>query len=200
MMKLPKYKKEDFKRVSWKEYGNVCEVVNGKVVDYLKKKHLKVDIVVPILRGGVFLGTFLAYKLHCLKIWPIQYKYLFENKEPLTKLLDFPNENLDFSHSPVFLLVENNHCFGTTAQVVVNEINRRFPGCRIIYTAAFMDYSYQKLKGVEANFYGKLTNETRGLTKKQALAKDLTNNLTLYPWEDLEEEWAAVCGKPFKYA
>ncbi len=200
MIKIPKYNKKDFKRVTWEEYGKTLEILYQKVSKYLKENKIKIDIVVPILRGGAFPGMYLAYKFHILPILPVQYKYFFsKGKLELRKHSDYPKITIEIPKNPVFLLAEGNHCFGTTAQTAADDLKKTFPGCKIIYAADQVDYSYQKIQNVEAIFYGKLTNECRGLTKKEAEEKGISNDLSLFPWEDLEEEWITVSCKQFDY-
>ncbi|PKM92036.1 MAG: hypothetical protein CVU81_02655, partial [Euryarchaeota archaeon HGW-Euryarchaeota-1] len=151
-------KKEDFKRISWNEYGDILEKLYIKVAEYVKKKNIKIDAVVPILRGGAFPGTYLAYKLNLLRILPVQYKYFFKNKKiELKCILDLPK--VDLPKKPIFLLVEQNHCFGITASTAAKDLKNKFPYCRIIYAADTMDYSYAKNKYVDAIFFGVYTND-----------------------------------------
>lgn len=195
---LAKYKKEDFKPVSWEEYGKTLDALYKKVEKYIKEKNIKIDAVVPILRGGAFPGAYLAFKLNLLRILPVQYKYFFENKKIILKcILSLPKVKLP--KNPTFLLVEQNHCFGLTASTAAKDLKKQFPNCRIIYAADHMDYSYQKVDGTEVIFYGKLTNETRALSKKECKEKKIFLLSYLFPWESLEEEWTTVQGKQFKY-
>lgn len=198
MSYLSKYKKEDFKPVSWEEYGKTLDELYKKVKKYIKEKNVKIDAVIPILRGGAFPGTYLAFKLNLLRILPVQYKYFFENnKIKLKRILSLSKANL--SQNPIFLLVEQNHCFGLTASTVAKDLKEKFPDCRIIYAADHLDYSYQKVDGAEVIFYGKLTNETRALNEKECKEKGVFPFSYLFPWEGFEEEWITVQGKQFKY-
>lgn len=201
MSYLAKYKKSDFKKVSWDEYSKTLEMLYRKLNKYVKKQRVKIDAVVPILRAGAIPGTYLAYKFHILRILPVQYHYRFvKNKIELRQLLSISAMALDFPDRPTFLLVEGNHCFGLTASTAAKDIKKTFPGCKIIYAADHMDYSYQKIDNVDATFYGKLTNETRVLTRKECLKKGVENSLSyLFPWENVAEEWTTVKGKQFKY-
>lgn len=201
MSYLAKYKKNDFKKLSWEEYGKTLEILYKKLSEYIKKKGVKIDAVVPILRGGAIPGVYLAYKFHVLRILPVQYHYLFtKGKIELRQILGISKKALGFLTGPTFLLVEGNHCFGLTASNAVKDIKNIFPGCKIIYVADHMDYSYQKIDNIDAIFYGKLTNETRTLTKKECFKKGVENPLSyLFPWENIEEEWITVQGKQFKY-
>lgn len=198
---LAKYKKSDFKKVSWDEYGKTLDKLYKKVEKYFKANKIKIDAVVPILRGGLFPGAYLAYRFHMLRILPLQYHYHFsKNKIELRKILDRPQRGLNLPRKPTFLLVEGNHCFGLTASTAAKDLKKAFPGCKIIYAADHIDYSYQKIDNVDAILYGKLTNETRALSKKECKKKGIENPLSyLFPWENLEEEWTTVQGKQFRY-
>ena len=200
MAYLAKYKKKDFIKISWEDYGVVLENLYKKVQKYIQEENIKIDAVVPILRGGAFPGTYLTFKLHLLRILPVQYKYFFIGKKiQLRKVLDFPKIGLQFPRKPNFLLVENNHCFGLTASTAAEDLKQDFPNCKIIYAADHIDYSYQKNDYADAIFYGRLTNETKALTLKECKAKKVENISYLFPWEDLDEEWITVKGKQFKY-
>lgn len=201
MSYLKKYKKSDFKKLSWEEYGKTLEILYKKLSEYIEKKGAKIDAVVPILRGGAIPGTYLAYKFHVLRVLPVQYHYHFtKNRIELRQILAISKNTLSLPTKPTFLLIEGNHCFGLTASNAAKDIKKSFPYCKIIYAADHMDYSYQKIDNVDAIFYGKLTNETRALTKKECFKKGVENPLSyLFPWENIEEEWITVQGKQFKY-
>lgn len=198
MSYLAKYKRSDFKRLSWEEYGRTLEILYNKVSKYLKRNGIKIDAVVPILRGGAFPGTYLAFRLNLLRILPVQYKYFFENDTiKLKRILSLPRSPLP--RNPIFLLVEQNHCFGQTASMAGRDLKKQFPRCKIIYAVDHIDYSYQKVDCAEKGFYGKLTNETRALKTKDCKKKKIFPFSYLFPWENIEEEWTTVTGKQFNY-
>jgi len=201
MSYLAKYKKNDFKKLSWKEYSKTLDILCGKIRRYINKNGIKINAIVPILRAGAFPGIFLSYRFHILRILPLQYHYRFtKNKIELRNILNINSKGLNIPSKPTFLLVEGNHCFGLTASTVAKDLKRAFPNCKIIYAADHIDYSYQKIDNVDKIFYGKLTNETRILSKKDCLKKGIENPLSyLFPWEDMGEEWTTVQGKQFKY-
>jgi len=195
-----RYKKDGFKRVSWDEYEKVLQTLLKKIQDYVKKNNLKIDIVVPILRGASFSGAYLAYKLKLIRIVPVQYKYFFdENKKiELRRLLGLPAD-ISLSEKPTILVVENNHCFGLTAENATKDIRERFPNATILYAADWMDYSFQKNKYADVIFYGKLNNDTKVLTEEEAIEKGFEIPGTLFPWENEKEEWSTVEMQQFEY-
>ncbi|MFA7253391.1 MAG: hypothetical protein WC107_02465 [Patescibacteria group bacterium] len=195
-----KYKKEDFELISWSEYQKILDKLYGKIDNYLEQTNTKIDAIVPMLRGGGVPGLILAFKLRLLNIFPVQYKYLIYNEKTETKgiltpsMIDYPMPD-----SPTFLLVENNHCTGSTFQIAAIDLRKKFPNCKIIYAAARMDYSHQQLEFAEASFYGELSNESRKLSESESSGLSINNRLAIYPWESLEEEWFAVQEKTFDY-
>lgn len=200
MSYLDDYSKEDFGRTGWEEYGNTLESLHDKVSNYLKKNDIDVDVVVPIERAGNFAGTYLAYKLGVLRVVPVQFKYFFDEGSgdiKLNKLLPFNPEGLDEDAN--ILLVEGDHCFGTTARLAAKEVKEKLPNCNIIYAADHMDYSYQQNPHADAVFYGKPTNETRELTEEECREKGVETGSHLFPWENLEEEWQTVQAKQYSY-
>jgi hypoxanthine phosphoribosyltransferase len=194
-----KYKKKDFKRLTWDEYFLTMHVLKRKIAFYIKKNRLTIDAVVPILRGGAIPAAFLAYQLGILKIIPVQYKYFYVGKKAeLRSILPLNPANLP--QNPVILLVEQNHCFGLTAQIAAQDIKQILPAAKILYAADNMDFSYQKNDYADAIFYGMLTNECRQLSPEQAKAKRIYPFSYIMPWELMQEEWETVNAKQFKYA
>ncbi len=199
---LSQYKKEDFKRMTWEEYGKILETLHGKVRKYLDENNVRIDAVVPILRGGSFPGTYLAYRLNLLRIIPVQYKYFFKDgdlsKIKLKRLLDFPKD-VNLPKNPTFLLAEQNMCFGTTAVEAAKHLKKMHPDCRIILAADSIDYSYRNFDVFEAIFWGTFSNDTKELSKEQAKKLGIDTSLRLFPWESLEEEYTTVQAKQFKF-
>lgn len=194
------YNREDLKRLSWKEYDRALQNLHKQTGQYLKKHNLTVDAIVPIFRAGAIPATYLAYKLRVLRILPLQYKYFFskDHKINLKKLYEFQKSYVA-NKSPIFLLVENNHCFGTTAKLAAKQLKTMFPKCRILYAAAHADYKHRAIPYAEASFYGRFTNESKALNIEECRRKKIKNGVFVFPWENIEEEWESVKCEPYKY-
>lgn len=191
-----KYKKSDFRDISWEAYGDVLEVLHKKIKAYVKKEGLVIDMVVPILRGGAFPGTFLTYKFNLLHICPIQFKYLSKGgKLQLIKINTLSAQK----NIRTVLVVENNHCYGGTAKQVIKEVKKKLPNATILYATAFMDASNTAVGDVDKVFYGALTNETGGLSKAEMKRKGIDGRFTLFPWENIIEELAVMNGVEYIY-
>ena len=200
---LKKYKKENYRVMSWAEYESELIKLTDKVTNYVKQNKLRVDLVVPILRGGNIPATYLAYTLNVLTILPLQYKYFFvPGKCELHRLLAI-NKQAVIEDNPVILLVEGNHCYGNQAKYAAQDLKATFPQSRIIYAASNMDYKYQNVvKDAEISFYGNLTNCCKELTDQECERLGIVNGYKaelLFPWEKIDEEWKIVELKQHQY-
>jgi hypothetical protein len=189
--------------MSWSEYEVELNNLSTKIIAYLTERKVKVDIVVPILRGGNIPATYLAYKLGVLTILPVQYKYFFlPGKCELRRLLSI-DKKYSIKKDPVILLIEGNHCYGNQAKYAAKDLKEIFPKSRIIYGASNMDYKYQDVvTDVEVSFYGNLTNCCKELTDAQCEELGIVNGYKselLFPWESIEEEWKIVELKQHDY-
>lgn len=199
---LKKYKKENYQVMSWLEYELELIKLTDKIVKYVKDHSLKVDVVVPILRGGNIPATYLAYTLDVLTILPVQYKYFFTpGKCELRRLLSIDKKSI-IKSNPVILLVEGNHCYGNQAKYAARDLKKAFPKSRIIYGASNMDYKYQNVvKDAEISFYGNLTNCCKELSDKECEKFGIEYKKELiFPWESIAEEWEIVELKQHQYS
>jgi len=201
---LNKYKKENYHVQTWEEYAPELKSLIDKVVEYLKQNNLKVDLIVPILRGGNIPATFLAYELQVLTIRPVQYKYFFvPGKCELRRLLGL-DPQVTSKKDPTILLVEGNHCYGNQAKYAAHDIRQLFPLAHIIYGASNMDYKYQTVvKDADAVFYGRLTNCCKELTDQECEQHGIVNGYKselLFPWEKIDEEWEIIEKKQTSYS
>lgn len=187
-------KREDIYQLGWDEYlEKELNVLLNKVQTYIKENNVKIDAVVPLLRGGNIPGTYIAYKLNILKIAPVQYKYFFKGDNADLVEIQKVNEDLfDNDSKPTFLLVEGNHCYGTSASYAAKGLKRDFPNCRIIYAASNMDYNYQNVLDelAEISFYGRFNNDCEELSKEECVKHGIDpDKITIFPWENKDEEW-----------
>ena len=201
---LKKYKKENYHEMSWSEYEDELSKLTNKIVAYIKEQNIRVDIVVPILRGGNIPATYLAYALDVLTILPVQYKYFFvPGKCQLRRLLSIDHKSV-IKSDPNILLIEGNHCYGNQAKYAAHDLKVAFPNSRIIYGASNMDYKYQTVvTDAEVSLYGNLTNCCKELTESQCEELGIINGYKselIFPWEKIEEEWEIVELKQHQYA
>ena len=199
---LKKYKKENYHVMSWSEYEIELSNLTKKIVDYITKNNLVVDVVVPILRGGNIPATYIAYALGVLTICPVQYKYFFVPGKCELRRLQSVNKDSIAKHNSVILLIEGNHCYGNQAKYAAKDLKTSFPDSRIIYGASNMDYNYQEVVvDAEISLYGNLTNCCKELTDKECKDHGIEHKQELiFHWESIEEEWDIVELKQHKYS
>ncbi len=198
---LKRYSKDKYHVMSWTEYSDELNKLTAKVVSYVQEQKIAVDVVVPLLRGGNIPATYLAYHLNVLSIMPVQYKYFFPEGKCELRRLHGINQQQVLKKNPVFLLVEGNHCYGNQAKYAAADLKAAFPECRIVYAASNMDYNYQSVvTDAEVSFYGNLTNACKELTDEQCQELGLENEIeTIFPWEQIDEEWDIVQLKQRQY-
>ncbi len=187
--------KSDIYKLGWDEYlKDELDVLAEKVLDYIKENDVRIDAVVPLLRGGNIPGTYLAYKLNVLRIAPVQYKYFFkEDVANLVQIQKVNEELFDKNSKLIFLLVEGNHCYGASAKYAAKGLKEQFPNCKIIYAASNMDYNYQNVVNeyADVSFYGNLNNDCEELDKEKCIELGIDpNKIIIFPWENEDEEWA----------
>jgi hypoxanthine phosphoribosyltransferase len=155
------------------------EKLYKQINTYIKKNNITIDAVVPILRGGGFLGTYLTYKFRSLTILPIQYKYFFSdnNTAELRRISSSPKKNMFNKKNPVFLTVEGDQCFGNTVIHTIKDLKKMFPDCRIIHVADCLDYYYRDSvkKDVLKIFYGQYTNHCEKLSEQECKKRGIIN-------------------------
>jgi hypothetical protein len=196
----PLYKKEHFKETSWNEAVEIMDRLVQEVRAYLKQNSLKVDAVMPMMRGGGIPGTYMAYQLEVMRVLPIQYHYFFHNEHIELRQLYGPDQYKKIlSNSPTLLLVEDNHCFGRTAAQASQDIRTVFKNAHIVYVAFQMDYGFQDVVEANVQFFGRLTNECRTLGFDEAKKLGVRPYSYLLPWEHMSEEWTTIEAKQVEY-
>lgn len=184
--------KSDLKQISYQEFGEILAQLEKQVVAYCEETNTKFDLVVPILRSGAFTGFHLASKLQISNILPAQYKYEYQPKEHCVKKFEFPKLLFDLPETPNILITDSNTVWGGIAEKVISDVASKYPNAKMFFGSANLDQSIQEMKGVEKVFWGALSNEKGDLSKEEAEKKGITNDVFIFPWEDLEEQWSEI--------
>lgn len=190
-------KESDFCQISWDDYQGIVDKLTSEISLYIKSKKITFDFIVPILRGGGVLSISLSHNLGISRIFPVQYKYIYQGNEKNSykpeKYLFSLSLIEDFNKEYNILITEGNHCTGQTAQICINEIKKILPNSNVYYASIGRDYSFKKsLDGTEYEWCGLYTNESETLTQDQCDELSIKNKFTIYPWENLQEELEEV--------
>lgn len=198
------YKKEDAIKLSWEEFDNYMNKIKSDIEKYLDKNDLKIDVIVPILRGGGIPALKLAFDFRVIRILPYQFKYTNdgENSIPIkmlnTKFSQLENFN---QKNPVVLIVEGNHSTGNLAKKIAQDIKTQLPKAKIIYVALAKDYKYKdSVKNTVFTTCGFFTNENRKLSEEECDKLNIeARKVYFFPWESYEEELSALNREKFEY-
>ncbi len=175
--------------MSHKEFVKHVNVLASNLEKFLLEQKLKVDFIVPILRSGAVPAVYLANKLNIVKFLPFQVKHITrKNGSENIEIIFNPLKNLDFNKvAPVFLIVEGTHATGTSVEMCVDEILKRFNTAKILYVCILKTYGSKSLKDkviYEKAAYIKGNN----LTVKECKKLGIDPYIAVYPWETKEGE------------
>ncbi len=194
--------KSDFIQLTWEHFGILLDDLWKDLKDKLLSNNLKVDAIVAILREGSFTAMPLAYKINTYNVFTIQYKYmLYDGSNELRKIADLSVSDVELPNEPTFLLCDTLPCGGKTKFLAVRDIRKRYPKCRFIFASLIQDLSVEKHKDFLFSAYAfDIDNKwrtTHPLFKKLGISEKALD--IVLPWENKEEEVAAVNGKKWDY-
>lgn len=185
----------DLRQISFQEFGDLLVILETKIKKYLSDNKLEnFDLIVPILRSGGFPGLYLASKLKTHNILPAQYKYIYKPDEKIIKKFDFPKLNFYLPLIPNILIVDTNTVYGTLATHVIEDVCNLYPQANLFFASVTLDQSRKSFPNVKEIFYAKETNEKRDLSSEEAKLKNIDNEIVIFPWENLEEQWIEISG------
>lgn len=187
-----KYSRNDFIKLKWSEYQRASERVTKAIFEYCNVNKLKIDFLVPILRGGAPLAISISHSLNIVPFYPCQYKYSYDlqgkayiTREYLSTIEKIKDKNAKY----VVLVTEGNHVRGETAQKCIDKIKNVLPNSVIIYASVGRDYAHKEpLRDTAFETWGFSTNETESLNSNECRALGVKEKFVVYPWENVEEE------------
>jgi hypothetical protein len=187
-----KMNREDLRTLSYKEFGSLLDVLTRKVISTCKERALRIDIVAPILRSGGLTGCHLASKLGVTNMIPLQYRHTYEAVAPVRRQFDAPALTAEPPDPVVILMVDTNTVTGAVAQYAADELRMTRPSSRILFASLMLDLSIEHLPHVELLISAQRTNERRTVSFELARDMGVSNDVYIYPWEDLEEQWTEI--------
>jgi hypothetical protein len=153
---------------------------------------MNIDMVVPILRSGAFTGKHIASKLQISNVLPAQYKYTYSPLEKIEKKFEFPKLSYSIPANANILIADSNTVGADIAKKVIADVKHLFPEATLYFASANLDQSITSLNHIEHIFFGSLSNESRLISKEEADKKSITNDILIFPWENLEEQWQEI--------
>lgn len=184
--------KSDLRQISYQEFGQLLESLTQQITDYQHQRHLTFDLVIPILRSGAMAGIHLASKLNITHVLPVQYKYRYQPKEAILTLLQLPTPQYPIKPNSNILIADTNAVWGDLASKAIRDIHQQFPQAKAFFASTILDYSIQQLPHIHHIFYGSYSNNKRTLTPDEAQQLGISNDIRIFPWEDLDQQWQDI--------
>lgn len=180
------YTEKDTNKMSWEEFGNVCDNLLKKIQE--SKVHF--NIIVPILRNGMIPATVIANRLQILNIMPVQVKYEYATQSPNQRLPVLKPLDINIPDYPNILVVESNTFSGKSAEKVCELVKSIYPNSNIYYATVTRVFrkSINELSMYKEYFYGVMTDEELVATDEEKKKYNLREKITIYPWETVEYE------------
>jgi len=189
---MSKIVKEDLRKISYQEFDVILGRLTDQIKSYITAHNMSFELIVPILRSGAFTGMHLASQLQIKNILPVQYKYKYLPVEVIEKKFEFPKLLYPIPENSNILIVDSNTVFGGIANMVIGDVKKQFPKARLFFASTNIDQSIIHLDSINQIFYGLKSNVKRDLSKSEAVSRGVPNEVIIFPWEDLEEEWSEI--------
>ena len=170
----------------------MLETLTGTVLAVCHDRGISIDAVAPILRSGGFPGCHLASKLGVTSVLPLQYKHTYEPSSSVHTCHRSPIGTHGLPADAGILLVDTNTVTGTIARRAAADIRAALPDCRIVFASVMLDVALKALPGIDLIVSAHRTNEGRTLSGHAARQVGVSNDVYVFPWEELDEQWEQI--------
>ncbi len=184
--------RSDLRMLSYAEFGRLLEVLTANVMSVCTERRLRIDVVAPILRSGGIAGCHLASKLGVTAMVPLQYKHTYDPMIPIRRQFSIPVLTTEPKDSGVVLMVDTNTVTGEVARYAARELRTKWPSSTILFASVLLDLSIERLPDVDLLISAQRTNERRTVSTEIALSLGASNEIQIFPWEDIEEQWVEI--------
>lgn len=178
--------------LSYTEFGCLLEVLTGNVVSACTERQLRIDVVAPILRSGGITGCHLASKLGVTAMLPLQYQHTYDPMSPIRRQFSIPSFAAEPQQSVVVLMADTNTVTGEVARYAARDLRMKWPASTILLASVILDLSIEQLPNVDLLISAQRSNERRTVSVENAMKVGVSNELLIFPWEDVEEQWLEV--------
>lgn len=189
-----KIKREDLRDISYDEFGRLVESLTSQIREFCTARGVKFHLVVPILRGGAFTGMHIATKLGIKNVLPTQYKYHFHPREYNERKFDFPELTYELPETINILIVDSKTVYGGTMKKVKTDVSEAYPKAKLYFASLDLDQSITNVDGIEHIFAARISNERRALSREEAQERSISNDILVFPWENIDDMWREIQG------
>jgi hypothetical protein len=90
------------------------------------------------------------------------------------------------------LIADTNTVTGEIAECAAADILEIWPNSRIMFASVMLDISLESMLGIDYLISAFRTNERRTLSREAATRDGISNDVFVFPWENMEEQWAEI--------
>lgn len=183
--------KNNYREVSEKELKNLTQDIANKVNEYIAKENIKIDYICPILRSGAVPAVYISNELNVIKFAPIQVKHIaYKNGKNTIEMIFNPFENLKVNkEEPVFLLVEALQSTGTSVEICIDEIKKKYPKSKILYVCLVREFKSRDFKeNTDFSYSASYYKGDNNFTEEECRKLNIDYQNPLFPWEILESK------------
>ena len=184
--------RSDLRTLSYAEFGRLLEVLTANVVSACTERRLRIDVVAPILRSGGITGCHLASKLGVTAIMPLQYTHTYDPVIPIRRQFSIPTLSIEPQDSAVILMADTNTVTGEVVRFAARELRTKWPSSTILFASVMLDVSIERLPDVDVLISAQRTNERRTVSLENAARIGVSNEVVIFPWEDVDEQWLEI--------
>lgn len=190
----------EFRRLSWDTFEHYCTDLFNQITSYLDETGEHIDLIVPLMREGGFVGLSIAYKLNTWKVLPLSSKKFEENGSyPIKLLAPIPKPLFALPEKPLVLIVDALTLSGKTVKWSREKLSELYPHARFMYASILQDYSTDIDKGFIKTFHCFLGDDKNTLSQEEADKRDIDKNIYLFPWQNEKEEIAGILRQNYEY-
>jgi len=184
--------RSDLRLLSYAEFGCLLDVLTANVVSACTERQLRIDVVAPILRSGGITGCHLASKLGVTAMMPLQYQHTYDPASPIRRQFSIPTFTIEPQDSVVILMADTNTVTGEIARSAARDLRMKWPDSTILFASSILDLSIEQLPDVDLLISAQRSNERRTISVEKAMRIGVSNDVLIFPWEDIEEQWSEI--------
>lgn len=182
---------KNYKRIEHNEFVQYIDKICNQLGMYIQDKGIKIDYICPVLRSDAVPAVYISNKLNIVKFLPIQIKHIaYKNGDNKIEMIFNPFDSIEINKKqPVFLIVEAMHSTGTSVEICINEIKKRYKDAKILYVCLTKEYGSRDFKNIaeyeDVGFYYNGNNE---FSKEKCEELNIQYFYPLFSWENLQIE------------
>jgi hypothetical protein len=89
-------------------------------------------------------------------------------------------------------MADTNTVTGEVATYAARDLRMKWPDSTIVFASVILDLSIEPLPDVDLLISAQRSNERRTVSVDTAMRVGVSNDVLIFPWEDIEEQWVEI--------